>query len=149
MSQFSTSGGQSIRSSALALVLPIFRTDSGLKYSGLISFRMDWLDVLAVQRTLKSLLQHHSSKASILWCSAFFIVQLSHPYMTIGKIRALTRQTIIHLCFSIFSFLSLFFDPLFHFLLFSFSSLLPFLLLFFHSPFFPSLFLLSQSKLNC
>ena len=55
------------------------------EYSGLISFRMDWLDVLAVQRTLKSLLQHHSSKASILQCSAFFIVQLSHPYMTTGK----------------------------------------------------------------
>ena len=55
------------------------------EYSGLISFRMDWLDLLAVQGTLMSLLQHHSSKASILWCSAFFIVQLSHPYMTIGK----------------------------------------------------------------
>ena len=62
-------------------------------YSGLISFRMDWLDLLAVQGTLKSLLQHHSSKASILWCSAFFIVQLSHPYMTTGKTIALTRQT--------------------------------------------------------
>ena len=59
----------------------------------LISFRMDWLDLLAVQGTLKSLLQHHSSKASILWCSAFFIVQLSHPYMTTGKTTALTRQT--------------------------------------------------------
>ena len=54
------------------------------EYSGLISFRMDWLDLLVVQGTLKSLLQHHSSKASILWCSAFFLVQLSHPYMTIG-----------------------------------------------------------------
>ena len=54
-------------------------------YSGLISFRMDWLDICAVQETLKSLLQHHSLKASILWCSAFFIVQLSHPYMTTGK----------------------------------------------------------------
>ena len=60
------------------------------EYSGLISFRMDWLDLLAVQGTLKSLLQHHSSKASILWCSAFFIVQLSHPYMTTGKTIALT-----------------------------------------------------------
>ena len=60
---------------------------------GLISFRMDWLDLLAVQGTLKSLLQHHSSKASILWCSAFFIVQLSHPYKTAGKTIALTRQT--------------------------------------------------------
>jgi len=61
------------------------------EYSGLISFRMDWLDLLAVQGTLKSLLQHHSSKASILRCSAFFIVQLSHPYMTTGKTIALTR----------------------------------------------------------
>ena len=61
--------------------------------SGLISFRMDWLDLLAVQGTLKSLPQHHSSKASILLCSAFFIVQLSHPNMTTGKTIALTRQT--------------------------------------------------------
>ena len=61
------------------------------EYSGLISFRMDWLDLLAVQGTLKSLLQHHSSKASILQCSAFFIIQLSHPYMTTGKTIALTR----------------------------------------------------------
>ena len=65
------------------------------EYSGLISFRMDWLDLLAVQGTLKSLLQHHSSKASILWRSAFFIVQLSHPYMTTGKTIALTRQTFV------------------------------------------------------
>ena len=64
-------------------------------YSGLISFRMDWLDLLAVQRTLKSLLQHHSSKASILQCSAFFTVQLSHPYMTTGKNKALTRQNFV------------------------------------------------------
>ena len=62
---------------------------------GLISFRMDWMDLLAVQGTLKSLLQHHSSKASILRCSAFFIVQLSHPYMTTGKTIALTRQTFV------------------------------------------------------
>ena len=62
--------------------------------SGLISFMMDWLDLLAVQGTLKSLLQHHSSKASILWCSTFFMVQLSHPYMTIGKTIALTRWTV-------------------------------------------------------
>ena len=60
------------------------------EYSGLISFRIDWLDLLAVQGTLKSLLQHHSSKASILWYSAFFMVQLSHPHMTIGKTIALT-----------------------------------------------------------
>ena len=63
------------------------------EYSGLISFRIDWLDLLAVQGTLKSLLQHHSSKTSVLWCLAFFIVQLSHPYMTTGKTIALTRQT--------------------------------------------------------
>ena len=63
------------------------------EYSGLISFRMDWLDLLEVQGTLKSMLQHHSSKASILWPSAFFIVQLSHPYMTTGKTIALTRWT--------------------------------------------------------
>ena len=62
---------------------------------GLISFRMDWLDLLAVQGTLKSLLQHHSSKASILQCSAFFIVQLSHPYMTTGKTIAMTRWTFV------------------------------------------------------
>ena len=65
------------------------------EHSGLISFRMDWLDHLAVQGTLKSLLQPHSSKASILQCSAFFIVQLSHPYMTTGKIIALTIQTFV------------------------------------------------------
>ena len=64
-------------------------------YSGLISFRMDWLDLFAVQRTLKSLFQHHSSNASILWCSAFFTVQLSHPYMTNGKTIALTRRTFV------------------------------------------------------
>ena len=63
--------------------------------SGLISFRMDWLDLLAVQGTLKSLLQHHSSKASVLQCSAFFTVQLSHPYMTTGKTIALTRRTFV------------------------------------------------------
>ena len=65
------------------------------EYSGLISFRMDWLDLLAVQGTLKSLLQHRSSKASIVQCSAFFIVQLSHPYMTTGKTITLTRQTFV------------------------------------------------------
>ena len=63
------------------------------EHPGLISFRMDWLDLLTVQGTIKSLLQRHSSKASILWCSAFFIVQISHPYMTTGKTIALTRQT--------------------------------------------------------
>ena len=65
------------------------------EYSGLISFRMDWLDLLAVQETLKNLLQHHSSKASIIWRSAFFTVQLSHPYMTTGKTIALTRRTFV------------------------------------------------------
>ena len=65
------------------------------EHPGLISFRMDWFDLLAVQGTLKSLLQHHSSKASILWCSAFFTVQLSHPYMTTGKSIALTRRTYV------------------------------------------------------
>ena len=64
-------------------------------YSGLISFRMDWWDILAVQGTLKSLLHHHSSKASILWCSDFFMVQFSHPYMTTGKTIALARWTLI------------------------------------------------------
>ena len=65
------------------------------EYSGLISFRIEWFDLLAVRGTLKSLLQHHSSKASVLQCSAFFIVQFSHPYMTTGKTIALTRQTFI------------------------------------------------------
>ena len=89
MSQLFASGGQSIGVSALAL--------EGLssEYSGLIFFRRDWLDLLAVQETLKSLLQHHSSKASILQCSAFFVVQLSHPYMTTGKTIALIRWTFV------------------------------------------------------
>ena len=65
------------------------------EYSGLISFRVDWLDLLAVQGTLKSLLQHHTPKASVLQCSAFFVVQLSHPYMTTGKTIALTRRTFV------------------------------------------------------
>ena len=72
-----------------------FHISPSNEYSGLISFRMDWLDLLAGQRTLKSLLQHHSSKASILWRSAFFIVQLSHSYMTTGKTIALTRWTFV------------------------------------------------------
>ena len=82
---------------------------------GLISFRMDWLDLLAVQGTLKSLIQHHSSKASILWCSAFFMVQLSHPYMTTGKTIALTRQTfvgkVMSLLFNMLSMLVITFLP--------------------------------------
>ena len=81
MSQFFTSGGQRIAVSASASVLPINS--------------QFWLDLLAVQGTLKSLLQHHSSKASILWCSAFFIVQLTHPYMTTGKTIAFTRWTFV------------------------------------------------------
>ena len=72
-----------------------FRISPSNEHPGLISFRMDWLDLLAVQGTLKSLLQHHSSKASIIRCSAFFTVQLSHPYMTSGEIIALTRQTVV------------------------------------------------------
>ena len=72
------------------------------EYSGLISFRMDWLDLLAVQGTLKSLLQHHSSKASVLWHSAFFMIQLSHPYMTTGKTIALTRRTFVSKVMSLF-----------------------------------------------
>jgi len=81
-----------------------FSISSSNEHPGLISFRMDWLDLLAVQGTLKSLLQHHSSKASILRGSAFFIVQLSHPYVTTGKTIALTRQTFVDkecLCFLI------------------------------------------------
>ena len=72
-----------------------FHISHSNEYSGLISFRMDWLDHLALQGTFKSLFQHHNSKASILWCSAFFIVQLSHPYMTTGKTIAFTRQTFV------------------------------------------------------
>ena len=72
-----------------------FSISPSSEHPGQISFRMDWLDLLAVQGTLKSLLQHHSSKASILRCSAFFIVQLSHPYMTTGKTIALTRWTFV------------------------------------------------------
>ena len=72
-----------------------FNISPSNEHPGLISFRMDWLDLLAVQGTLKSLLQHHSSKASILWHSAFFIVQLSHPYMTTGKTIAFTRRTLL------------------------------------------------------
>ena len=100
MSQFFTSGHQSIGDSASA----------SSEHSGLISFRMDWLDLLAVQGILKSLLQHHSSKASILLSSAFFIVQLSHLYMTTGKTIALTRWTFVDKAMSLlFNMLSRFF----------------------------------------
>ena len=106
MMQLFTSGGQSIGAPNLASIIPSIRISSNesalrirwpkywsfsfsisssSEYSGLISFRIDWFDLIAVQGTLKSLLQHHSSKASILWCSALFMVQLSHPYMTTGK----------------------------------------------------------------
>ena len=79
-----------------------FSISSSNEYSEPISFRMDWLDLLAVQGNFKSLLQHHSSKASILWCSAFFIVQFSHPYTTTGKNIALTRQTFVSKVMSLF-----------------------------------------------
>ena len=81
-----------------------FSISPSKEYSGLISFRMDWLDLLAVQGTLKSLIQHHSSKTSILQCSAFFIVQLSHPYMTTGKTKALTRWNFVGKVVSAFSY---------------------------------------------
>ena len=92
-----------------------FSISPSKEHQGLISFRMDWLDLLAVQETLKSLLQHHSSKASILQCSDFFTVQLSHPYMTTGKTVALTRWTfvgkIMSLLFNLFSRLVITFLP--------------------------------------
>ena len=88
MSQFFALGGQSIGSFIVSI-------SPSNDHPGLISFRMDWLDLLAVQGTLKSLLQHYSSKASILWHSAFFIVQLSHPYVTTGKTIGLTRGTFV------------------------------------------------------
>ena len=99
MSQFFASGSQywSFR----------FSINFSNEYSGLISFRMDWLALLAVQGTLKSLLQHHSSKSSTLWCSALFIVQLSHPYMTTWKTIALTRWTFVgKVIFLLFNMLS-------------------------------------------
>ena len=88
MSQLVTSGGHKSWSFS-------FNISPSYEYSGLISFKIDWLDLLAVQGSLKSLFQHHSSKASILRCSAVFIVQLSHPYMTTGKTIALTRRTFL------------------------------------------------------
>ena len=104
MSQLFTSGGQSIGASVSASVLPS-------EYSGLISFRMDLFDLHAVQQTLKSLLQHHTWKASILQCSAFFMVQLSHLYMTTGKTIALTRWTFV------IKMMSLFFNTLSRFII--------------------------------
>ena len=108
MSQLFASGGQTIGSFS-------FNISPSNEYSGLISFRMDWFDLLAVQGTLKSLLQHHSSKASILWHSAFFIVQLSHPYMTTGKTTALIRWAfvgkVMYLLFNMLSRLVITFLP--------------------------------------
>ena len=86
-----------------------FSTSPSNEYSGLISFRIDWFDLLAVQGTLKSLLQHHSSKASVLWCSVFFIIQLSYPYMITGKAIALITWT------SVSRVMSLFFNMLYRF----------------------------------
>ena len=88
MSQFFASGGQRIGVFS-------FSISPSNEHPGLISFRMHWLDLLSVQGTLKNLLQHHSSKASLIQCSAFFMVQLSHPYMTTGKTIVLTRQTFV------------------------------------------------------
>jgi len=92
-----------------------FSISPSSEHPGLISFRMDWLDLLAVQETLKSLLQHHSSKASVLWHAAFYTVQLSHPYMTTGKTIALTRRTfvdkVISLLFNMLSRLVITFLP--------------------------------------
>ena len=100
MSQFFASGGQSIGVSS-------FSISPSNEYSGLISFRIDWLDLLVVQGTLKSFLQHHISIASILWHSAFLMVQLSHPYMTTGKTIALTRWIFVGKVMSLlFSMLS-------------------------------------------
>ena len=95
MSQFIVSGGRSIGSFS-------FSISPSNEHPGLISLRMDWLDFLAVQGTLKSILQHHSSKASILQHSAFFMGQLSHPYMTTGKTIALTRRTFVGKVISLF-----------------------------------------------
>ena len=108
MSQFFTSGAQSIGSFS-------FSISPSNEYLGLISFRMDWLDRLVVQGNLNSLFQHHSSKASILWCLAFFIVQLAHPYMTTGKTVALTRQTFVG------KVMSLLFNMLSRFVIFTFT----------------------------
>ena len=117
MSQLFASGGQSIGVSFS------FNISPSNEHPGLVSFRMDWLDLLAIQGTLKSLLQHHSSKASIIWRSAFFMVQLSHPYMTTGKTIALTRQIfvgkVMSLLFNMLSSLVITFLPRSKFLLIS------------------------------
>ena len=112
MSQLLTSGGQSSSHQDWSFSFTISPSN---EHPELISFRMDWLDLLAVQGTLKSLLQHHSSKALILRCSAFFVVQLSHPYMTTGKAIALTKQTfagkVMSLLFNMLSRLVITFLP--------------------------------------
>ena len=90
MSQLHESGGQSVEVSASVL-----QYIHVLMYSGLISFRIDWFDLLAIQETLSSFLQHHSLKASVLWCSAIFMFHLSYPYMTTGKTIALTRRIFV------------------------------------------------------
>ena len=87
-----------------------FNISPSNEYSELVSFRSDWLDLLAVQISLKSLLQHNNSKASILWCSAFFMVQLSHPYVTVGKTIALTIQNFVGKMMSLLFFFFFFFD---------------------------------------
>ena len=107
MSWFFTSGVQSIGASAQLSIS--FSISPSNEYPGLISFRMDWFDLLAVQGTFKSLLQYHSSKASILRCSAFCIVQLSHPYMTTGKTIAVTRRTLVGKVMSLLFFIYLIF----------------------------------------
>ena len=107
MSQFFVSGSQSIGASASAAVFPVnIQGWFSLGLTGLISFRIDWFDLLAVQWNLKSLLQHHHSKASVLWFSAFFMVQLSHPYMTTGKTIVLTRRTFVSKMSLLFNTLS-------------------------------------------
>ena len=100
--------------SALLITWPkywSFSISLSQEYSGLISFRIDWFYLLAIQGTLKSLSQHHSSKASVLWCSAFFMVQLSHPYMTTGKTIALTKWTFVGKVMSLLLLVSAFWKP--------------------------------------
>ena len=100
--------------SALLIMWPkywSFSISLSQEYSGLISFRIDWFYLLAIQGTLKSLFQHHSSKASVLWCSAFFMVQLSHPYMTTGKTIALTKWAFVGKVISLLLHISAFWKP--------------------------------------
>ena len=134
MSQFFPSGGQSIGVSDSASVLPVN------KYSGLVSFRMDWLDLLAVQGTLKSLFQHHSSEASVLQCSAFFMIQLSHPYMTTRKSITLTRRSFVG------KVMSLLFNTPFRFATAFLSRSNHLLILWLQSP---SAVILEPKKINC